>query len=708
MAPLTKDSIDVATPAADTTAQRPAAQPAKPAAAPGVRADAVSVEVPVRVYGSRITQVPGQSEPNSEPFEEQTSTMIVFPQGAVLRMSTSVNVGQMLVVTNTKSKADAICRVVKVRTFSNTQGYVEVEFTTAQPNYWTVRFPSDGPAPPAAAPAAPANAAVPAKPAEAPKPSVAPPARVAPVTATPAAQAPKPVAPIAPAVVPTAPASVAQTPQPVAPVAPVVVAPPQIVVPLAPRAVAPVAKIEPPVMAPPAPIAAAPVAPADRAAPEVEDEDLDTILSRLSPEAPVSAPPLTNAPSLDAIFSAKPAQPIASSPVIAVAPKPAIAIDFPAVPPAAPVPSLTLSELRGDSIAEASTASDDTEVIEQDAILKHAGTEPAVEAPRRTFGSFSGGASLTGGSSLASPTVVQSAADVSSSRADSSSSTIGADYAAPPKQNHFLMIAACVGVLALMAGGGVFYSRISAAGSKAAAPAPSASRPASASESELTGETSEQTTLRNTAAANNASAPAAASIPAAVAPVATNSTPVQSNPDLNVTPSSTRSRAASNAAAAKAIANVVDASANAHPVAAQRTDADAPSAAPAIDAPSSFSGNALSGVVSSSDGAALKVPEIHVEGPVRVGGNVQEPQLISHVMPVYPLTAKEAGIQGDVVIQTTIDQKGNVVNTRVVSGPMMLRGPALDALKRWKYAPSTLNGQPISVQMSVTVKFSNR
>src|SRR5580658_11141389 len=143
MAPLTKEP-EVLTPAADATASRPGAQTAKPAApaAPGVRADAVSVEVQVRVYGSRITQVPGQAEPNSEPFEEQTSTMIVFPQGAVIRMSTAVNVGQMLVVTNLKSRQDAICRVVKVRTFSNLQGYVEVEFTHKQPGYWNVYFPS--------------------------------------------------------------------------------------------------------------------------------------------------------------------------------------------------------------------------------------------------------------------------------------------------------------------------------------------------------------------------------------------------------------------------------------------------------------------------------------------------------------------------------------------------------------------------------------
>src|SRR5580704_10874466 len=192
MAPLTKDLDVLAT--ADATTSRPAAKPASPPAAPGVRADAVSIEVPVRVYGSRITQVPGQAEPNSEPFEEQTSTMIVFPQGAVLRMSTNVGVGQMLVVTNAKTKADAICRVVKVRTFSNTQGYVEVEFTTSQKNYWGVRFPSEGPAPAAPAPSAPAASAPavvappPAPAAQKPVDSVKAPAP-APVAATPSVQA---------------------------------------------------------------------------------------------------------------------------------------------------------------------------------------------------------------------------------------------------------------------------------------------------------------------------------------------------------------------------------------------------------------------------------------------------------------------------------------------------------------------------------------
>ncbi len=145
MAPLSKDTVAVANPSGESTVSK-ASIPAKSASG-HLRADAVSFEVPVKVHGSRVTEAVRGATPHTDPFEEETATMIVFPQGGVVRMSTSVSVGQMLVLTNLKSRQDAICRVVKVRTFSKLQGYVEVEFTHAQPGYWGVHFPSDGPAP---------------------------------------------------------------------------------------------------------------------------------------------------------------------------------------------------------------------------------------------------------------------------------------------------------------------------------------------------------------------------------------------------------------------------------------------------------------------------------------------------------------------------------------------------------------------------------
>lgn len=91
--------------------------------------------------------------------------------------------------------------------------------------------------------------------------------------------------------------------------------------------------------------------------------------------------------------------------------------------------------------------------------------------------------------------------------------------------------------------------------------------------------------------------------------------------------------------------------------------------------------------------------------PVRVGGIVKGPVVISAPAPVYPSVAKQAMVQGDVVINTQIDQRGLVTAMKVVSGPAMLRQAALDALRRWKYRPSELDGKPTTVQMLVTIKF---
>jgi len=154
MTPL-KDTLEVSHAAVETNAATPVESSSKPDSG-GLRSDAVSLDVPVKVHGSRVTDVVRGITPHSEPFEEQTSTMIVFPQGGVLRMSTPVTAGQMMVVTNLKSGHDAICRVVKVRAYAQSQSYVEIEFTNRQQGYWGVRFAGEN--------AEPAKTAVPIPP----------------------------------------------------------------------------------------------------------------------------------------------------------------------------------------------------------------------------------------------------------------------------------------------------------------------------------------------------------------------------------------------------------------------------------------------------------------------------------------------------------------------------------------------------------------
>jgi periplasmic protein TonB len=136
-----KDTLEKLAPASAASAPQVPVVPKQETG--GLRSDAVSLEVLVRVHGSLVTDAGSGATPHTEPFEEQTSTMIVFPQGGVLKMTTAVSIGQMLVVTNQKSGQDAICRVVKVRAFAHTQSYVEVEFTHRQVGYWGVQFSSD-------------------------------------------------------------------------------------------------------------------------------------------------------------------------------------------------------------------------------------------------------------------------------------------------------------------------------------------------------------------------------------------------------------------------------------------------------------------------------------------------------------------------------------------------------------------------------------
>jgi periplasmic protein TonB len=68
--------------------------------------------------------------------------------------------------------------------------------------------------------------------------------------------------------------------------------------------------------------------------------------------------------------------------------------------------------------------------------------------------------------------------------------------------------------------------------------------------------------------------------------------------------------------------------------------------------------------------------------------------------------AKAARISGKVVIDSVIDTHGDVTQATVVSGPPLLITAALNAVEQWKYQPTLLNGQPVAVDMFVTVTFS--
>jgi periplasmic protein TonB len=76
------------------------------------------------------------------------------------------------------------------------------------------------------------------------------------------------------------------------------------------------------------------------------------------------------------------------------------------------------------------------------------------------------------------------------------------------------------------------------------------------------------------------------------------------------------------------------------------------------------------------------------------------------VSPAYPPLARDARIGGTVVVDAVIDDHGNVVQARVVSGHPLLIDAALKAVLQWKYEPTTLNGQPVSIELQVQVHFN--
>ncbi len=93
------------------------------------------------------------------------------------------------------------------------------------------------------------------------------------------------------------------------------------------------------------------------------------------------------------------------------------------------------------------------------------------------------------------------------------------------------------------------------------------------------------------------------------------------------------------------------------------------------------------------------------KGPVRVGGSVKAPQLISGPAPLYPPLAKQSHIQGVVVIEAIIDERGNVVEEKLISGHPLLVASAMRSVSERKYAPTILDGEATAVNLRVEVTF---
>ena len=114
-------------------------------------------------------------------------------------------------------------------------------------------------------------------------------------------------------------------------------------------------------------------------------------------------------------------------------------------------------------------------------------------------------------------------------------------------------------------------------------------------------------------------------------------------------------------------------------------------------------GGVLGGIVGGLPDAPPPPPK---SKPVRVGGNIKAPRKVKDAAPNYPDIAKQARVQGIVILEAIIDPAGNVTNVRVLRSIPLLDQSAIAAVKQWKYEPTMLNGVPVPIVMTVTVNFA--
>lgn len=123
--------------------------------------------------------------------------------------------------------------------------------------------------------------------------------------------------------------------------------------------------------------------------------------------------------------------------------------------------------------------------------------------------------------------------------------------------------------------------------------------------------------------------------------------------------------------------------------------------------PGGVSGGVPGGVVGGIVGGLPDAPEYTPPpvAPLRVGGHIKEPVKTRHVPPVYPKVAMAAGVEGIVIIEAVIDEKGRIEQARLLRGVPILDEAALAAVRQWEYTPTLLDGVPTRVVMTITVTF---
>jgi protein TonB len=94
--------------------------------------------------------------------------------------------------------------------------------------------------------------------------------------------------------------------------------------------------------------------------------------------------------------------------------------------------------------------------------------------------------------------------------------------------------------------------------------------------------------------------------------------------------------------------------------------------------------------------------------PIRLHSGMKAPIKVADVAPVYPIIARNAHVQGVVILEAVLNAQGGVESVRVLRSIPTLDQAAVDAVRQWRFTPALLNGEPVPVVMTVTVNFELR
>lgn len=609
------------------------------------RAQAVALEVPVMVNGARAVE----GSDKREPFSETTTTVLVLGKGAVIRLSAPVTPGQLLFLTNSRTRKEVVCQVVKSKNYRNVSGYVELEFTEPVVGFWGLRFPADhvaaqsSPSAPAVAPGAPAQPVAPTARTEERSNGIE--ANRAPVLQSPRAAQPNAPAPAAPEFASTESlktqaarlqsqlSSMSFEPAATKPTTP---ARPErkSAAPEVEAARMASAKSEP---TRPKEIPLARV-PEIKSTLEVEELKIPSWLEPLARNAAAPMPAEVGIP--EALAPAKPAalKPTGQPEEVA-----ALATDVDrAVAPAAKTAaaafgSRLLNENLGVPAAKASRAGRNATLAGAFAavLILMAGAYWYMQPKSRAAGTSPITATQNG--SEVARAVPASTTQTVSANSKSPALRDASDTAVSPN----VVPEAALGVT----------SREQQA---------NASRPVYTADAN---KTAAKTNVTETSLL--AAQPAEPSKPAIKKP---------------------------NLGEVRLAAPTVNVRGHARESATDAPNLD-------LEAQALPKGDVLGNDLMSGSGKPVQAPSLPL------GGDVKPARLSVSVAPVYPVIARSQRISGDVRIDALIDENGRVSAMKVISGPAVLHQAAMDALRHWKYVPATLDGNPVPMHLTVTIQF---